>query len=177
MDGVFVEALQSYSNPRSQHIGFDFGVWPIQPYYNGFSLDLNYSYYFDKNRGWEVINFAYLYTVDTGLTTELADTYHVDPKTIERASYILSSNYLITLAYGKFIFFGENIRYFRSTLILGPALVATNQGSSIGACVGWGIETFVNDRMSWKLNIRDDYAFKSSHPNNLAFTVGSSYGF
>jgi outer membrane beta-barrel protein len=177
LDGVFVEALQNYSNPRKHHIGFDLGIWPIQPYYNGFSLDFDYSYYFSKDHGWEVLNFSYLYTVDTGLTTELADTYKVDPKSIERVNYIISSNYLLTLAYGKFIFLSDNIRYFRSTLILGPALISSNENSGVGACIGWGFETFVNDRVSWKLTIRDNYAFESSHPNNLVFNIGTSFGY
>jgi hypothetical protein len=177
LDGVYIEALQTYSNPKNSHLGFDFGIWPVQPYYNGFSLDFNYTYYFNKSHGWEVLNFSYLYTVDTGLTTELADTYKVDPKSIQRVNFIISSNYLLTLAYGKFIFFSDNIRYFRSNLILGPALIASNEGTDIGLCMGVNIETFVNDRISWKLGIRDNYAFGGSHPNNVVLTLGTSYGF
>lgn len=177
LDGVFVEALQNYSNPRKHHVGFNLGVWPIQPYYNGFSLDFNYSYFFNKDHGWEVLNFSYLYTVDTGLTTELADTYQVDPKSIDRVNYVLSSNYLLTIAYGKFIFFSDNIRYFRSTVVFGPALISSSEQSSIGVCVGWGFETFVNDRFSWKIGIRDNYAFGSNYPNNLVFNIGTSYGY
>lgn len=177
LDGVYVEALQSYSNPRHHHLGFNFGMWPIQPYYNGFSLNLAYTYYFNKDSAWEVMNFSYLYTVDTGLTAELAEVYRVDPKSIQRVNYVISSNYLMTLAYGKFIFFENNIRYFRSSLILGPALVGTNEGSNIGVTLGWGFETFVNDRVSWKFDVRDSYAIDSRHPNNLAISVGTSYGF
>ena len=177
MDGVYVEALQSYSNPRQSQFGFDFGIWPVQPYYNGFSLGMNYTYYFDKNHGWEVFNAAYLYTVDTGLTTELADRYGLQPNAIQRVNFIISSNYLLTLAYGKFIFFGNNIRYFRSNLILGPALISTNQGANIGACLGWGFETFVSDRTSWTLSVRDNYAIGGDHPNNVVLTLGTSYGF
>lgn len=177
LDGVFVDAIQSYSNPRNSHFGFDFGVWPLQPYYNGFSVDVNYTYYFNKDHAWEVLNAAYLYTVDTGLVTELADENKLQPQFIQRVNYIISSNYLMTLAYGKFIFFENNIRYFRSSLILGPAMIATNNGSSIGLCMGWGFETFVNDRVSWKFEIRDNYAFSLDHPNNLAFLLGTSYGF
>lgn len=177
LDGVYVDAIQSYQNPRNHQFGFDFGMWPLNPYYNGFSLDLNYKYYFNKDHAWEVLNFSYLYTVDTGLTTELADVYSKTPIAIERLKFVLSSNYLYTLAYGKFIFFSNNIRYFRSSLILGPALVSTNGNNSIGACVGWGIETFANDRVSWKFEIRDNYAFSNDHPNNLAFILGTTYGF
>ena len=123
------------------------------------------------------MNLSYLYTVDTGLTTELADTYQVDPKSIQRVNYIVSSNYMLTLAYGKFIFLSDNIRYFRSNFFFGPALVSTNEASKIGVCVGWNIETFVNDRISWKLGLRDNYAVGAIHPNNVVLSLGTSYGF
>jgi hypothetical protein len=177
VDGVYVEAVQSYLNPKQSEYGFDFGLWPLQPYYNGFSLDAYYTYYFNKDRAWEVVNFSYLYTVDTGLTTELADVYNVTPKSIERVNYVLSSNYIWNVAYGKFVLFGNNIRYFRSGFMLGPALIVTNTESIIGACAGWSIETFVNEKTSWKFQIRDNYALGNTHPNNLVLLVGTSYGF
>lgn len=177
LDGVYIEALQSYSNPRSSQLGFDFGAWPLQPYYNGFSLGANYTYYFNKTHAWEVLNASYLYTVDTGLTTELADRYKVDPKTIQRVNFIVSSNYMYNFAYGKFIFFGENIRYFRSYVLMGPALVSSNQGANAGVTVGWGFDTFVNDRISWRLGLRDNYAIGGDHPNNIVLSLGTGYGF
>src|SRR6185437_7989972 len=39
IDGVYVEAVENYANPKQRQYGFDFGFWPLNPYYNGFSLD------------------------------------------------------------------------------------------------------------------------------------------
>jgi len=103
--------------------------------------------------------------------------YGVSPLSIERVNYLASSNLVWNFAYGKFAFFESNIRYFRSGLLLGPALVVTNTESIPGFCIGWTIETFVNERTAWKFQIRDNYAIGNSHPNNLVFVLGTSYGF
>jgi len=43
--------------------------------------------------------------------------------------------------------------------------------------VGWSLETFVNEKTSWRFQIRDNYAFGSAHPNNLVFQLGTTYSF
>lgn len=177
LDGVYIEALQSYSNPRSSQWGFDFGVLPNQPYYNGFSVGVNYTYYFNKDHAWEVLNASYVYGVDTGLTVELADRYGVQPETIQRVNLIATSNYLYNFAYGKFIFFGQNIRYFRSYVLGGGGIVSSNQGAFPDVSFGWGFDTFVNDRVSWRISVRDNYAIGGDHPNNIVVTLGTGYGF
>jgi outer membrane beta-barrel protein len=177
IDGTYVESLQTYLNPKNHHLGFSLGIWPIQPYYNGFSLDFNYVYYFNKGIAWEVVNYSNLYTIQTGLTAELAEKAGEQPKFIQKPTYILSSNIRATLAYGKFIWWNEGIRYFRSYLVLGPALIATNLNSKTGVCVGWGMETFVNESISWRFDIRDSIASGMDHPNNMAFLLGTNYGF
>lgn len=177
MDGVYIDALQSFSNPRTKNFGFSFGIWPIQPYFNGFSLGTNYSHYFSKSNAWEVINLSYLYSVQTGLTAELADRYSVNPKVIQKADLILTSNWKVNIAYGKFLFMENIIRYFRSSFILGTGLATSNFGSNLVLCLGWQFETFINDKASWTFDIRENYAFSSDHPHNLAFLFGTSYGF
>jgi hypothetical protein len=177
VDGTYIEAVQTYMIPRQSQIGLDFGLWPIQPYYNGFSLDAYYTYFFNKDWGWEVFNFSYLYTVDTGLTTELASNWGVSPQAIERLNYVLSSNLIWNVAYGKFAFFENNIRYFRSGFLLGPAMTATNFQSIAGFCYGWSFESFVSEKTSWKFQIRNNYAIGNAHPNNLVLLFGTSFGF
>lgn len=177
IDGVYVEAVQNYSNPVNHHIGFQFGVWPIQPYYNSFSLNFDYTYYFNKSWAWQIIDAAYLYSIDTGLTAELAEKYSLNPKTIQKVTYLLTSNLKWTLGYGKLIVFENHIRYFRSSLITGPALVASNTDTTIGICLGWGFDTFIDEHLSWRFEIRDTIAIGSDHPHNLAFLFGTSYGF
>lgn len=180
LDGVQIEAIETYQNPKKRAVDYGLGIWPVNPYYNGFSLNLGYTHYFSKTYSWEVLNGDYVFTVDKGLTSELADRYSVNPESIERIRFILSSNLKYVHSYGKVIFLKEYIRYFRSSFLLGPALFATEKGeeaiSTIGFNLGWRIETFVDNDFSWKIEIRETYAF-SGLGNNINLIFGSSYAF
>src|SRR4051794_36845015 len=61
LDGVVVEALETYRNPKTNQIGLNLGVWPFNAYYTGFSLTGAYTYFFDKTYAWEVAQGSYLY--------------------------------------------------------------------------------------------------------------------
>ena len=176
LDGVNIEAVETYQNPKKQQIDFGLAVLPLDPYYNGFAIDLGYNYYFGKTYSWQILDVNYIYSVNKGLTSQLAQTYGVNPKSIERLTFIVSSNIQYVHAYGKFVFMKEVIRYFRSSVVFGPAYVTSNKRGTVGFNLGWRFETFVNDDFSWILQIRDVYA-PSNIDNNLIISLGSSYGF
>lgn len=176
LDGVKIEALEVYRNPLPTQLSFGVSIWPLNAYYNGLSVDLGYTRYFNKTWALE-LRGSYVYTIDKGLSSELADDYHVDPKKIERLNLVATPTLQYVLLYGKYIFFKEHIRYFRSQLIAGPAIVLTNQRTTIGAQVGIGMETYVNEYFSWKFDIRDTIASGGDNTNNLAFSFGTAYAF
>jgi hypothetical protein len=176
MDGVNIEAVETYQNPKRQQIDFGLCVLPIDPYYNGFGIDIGYNHYYDKTYSWQFIDVNYIYAVDKGLTSQLAQDYNVNPRSIERLTFIASSNIQYVMAYGKFVFFKEHIRYFRSSLVAGPAFAVSNVRSTIGLNLGVRMETFINDDFSWVLQLRDVYA-PSNIDNNFVFALGTAYGF
>lgn len=177
LDGVNIEALETYRNPKANSLEVALGVWPLNPYFNGFSVDLGYNWIFNKTYAAEVRG-SYIYTMDKGLTSELADSYGVDPQaTIERPSFLLAADLKYTIAYGKFIFFKDRIRYFRSQLLAGPAFINTNKQSLIGGDIGWAMEAYVNDLFSWRIELRDVIASIGSTTNNLELSVGMGYAF
>lgn len=177
LDGVIVEALESYRNPKKSQLGFDLGYWPFNSYYTGFSVNVGYTYFLDKTYAWEVVQASYIYSVEKQLTSELADSYGVNPVKIERAEYALSSNLIYYLSYGKFIFLKEYIRYFRSGLIGGVAMVASNKQTEVGPSLGWRFEVYVNDNFSWKFDLRDYVTITGEVTNNVAFNLGAAYSF
>jgi hypothetical protein len=177
IDGVKMEALETYRNPRSSQFEVGVSLWPLNPYYNGLGVDIGYVRVFDKTSSWEIVHGSYIYTVDKGLASELAENYKVAPSQIERLNYVISSNYEYTFAYGKMILLKEHFRYFRSQFLVGPALAITNKNANIGLQIGWGIEAYVNELFSWKIELRDTIANAGDSSNNLAFQVSTSYGF
>lgn len=178
LDGITIEALETYLNPKKHQLDFGLGLWPLNPYFNGFSVDVGYNIVFSRTSTWEVLRGSYVYTVNKGLTSELADNYNVDPKSqIERPDFILSTDYKYTISYGKFILNQTHIRYFRSHLIAGVAYAHTNKNQVLGIDLGWGVETFVNDDFSWKFELRDYIASIGSSTNNLIISLGTGYAF
>ncbi len=176
MDGVNIEAVETYRNPKSRQIDFGLCVYPVDPYYNGFGIDLGYNHYFDKTYTWQVLDVNYIYSVDKDLRSQLAEKFTKNPKSIERLTFIASSSIQYVMAYGKFVFFKQHIRYFRSSLIGGPVYAVSNVRGTVGVNLGIRFETFVNDDFSWVLQIRDVYA-PSNIDNNLVFGLGTAYAF
>jgi hypothetical protein len=168
--------VETYQNPKRNQIDFGLSVLPLNPYFNAFGIDLAYTYYFNKTYSWQVLDMDYFYTVNTGLTSQLAENYAVNPQTIERLSFMVSSNIQYVLAYGKFIFAKQYIRYFRSALLFGPTFASSNKEASVGGNLGLRFEVFVNDDFSWVAQLRDIYV-PSNIGNNLAFILSTAYGF
>lgn len=177
LDGVKVESLETYLNPKNTQLDLGLGVWPLNPYYNGFSVEGGYSRYFSKTYSWEVLHGSYIYTVDSDLTSQLAQSFAKNPVQIERLRMVVSSNLQMVMAYGKFIFNSEYIRYFRSSLLAGPAYVDTNLNGTFGVNIGWRFDVISSGNFSWRLDIRDLYAFSIANNNNLTFALGTAYGF
>lgn len=176
LDGVNVEAVETYLNPKSQQLDFGLALLPLDPYYNGFSINVAYRRHFGERYAWRVVNLNYVYGVNTDLTSQLAQRYGVQPKAIERLSFIISSDFEWTLAYGKLVLFRKYIRYFRAALAGGPAFATTNKRATVGVNAAVRLETFVNEDFSWSFELRDVYA-SSNIANNLVMTLGASYAF
>lgn len=169
IDGVFVDVLETYPSPKKHEIGVGLGLYPLNAYYNALALDTAYTYRFSKTYGWEIVNCAFAYTIDKGLTSELAEDYQVEPQRIERLKYIVSSNLIYTHSYGKFIFLEEHIKYFRSSAVGGLGWVGTSEEGGVSLTLGWRFDVFVNNSFSWRIEIRDNIA--TSH--YLTFNLGT----
>jgi hypothetical protein len=176
IDGVSVEAVETYQNPKSRQIDIGLSLLPLNPYFNAFGIDVGYTNYFDKTYSWQIVDLDYVYTVNTGITSQLAQTYGVNPNSIERLNFLVSSNFQYVFAYGKFIFAKQYIRYFRSAALIGPTYASSNKESTIGGNIGLRFEVFVNDDFSWVFQMRDIY-MPSNIGNNLAFVLSTAYGF
>ena len=119
LDGVPVDAVDNYPEAHPTEVDIGLGLLPLNPYYNGVSLGLGLTRHFSRNWAWEILSAHYVFPFQTGLTSELADRYFVNPETIEKLQYDLSSNVSYTIAYGKILLFEDYIRSFRASVFLG----------------------------------------------------------
>ncbi len=176
LDGVPIEAVETYNNPKNSELSISMGYFPFNPYYNGLSLSGGYTYRFSQNFAWEVLHGDYVFAFDKGLTTELADRYGVNPTSIETLKYLVSTNGTYTFAYGKFVLFKDYIRYFRASLLFGVGLAQTNLRSGVSGNTGLKFDVFTSDTFSWHIEVRDAYIVPNTD-NNCSFTLGPSVSF
>ncbi len=171
-DGVIIEAVEAYPNQSKSEILLGGGIYPFNPYYNSFIFDLGYDYWVSRWFTWEILSFNYLYSVNNGLTEQLADNFGVNPTTIERPNYTVSSEGILHFSYGKFTFIDQKIRYFKTGLLIGGGILQTTQHTLPTANLGLRFDCHVNDTFSWKIEIRDILSFSSGYQNYLSIHLG-----
>jgi outer membrane beta-barrel protein len=154
LDGKKIEAVEMYLNEDSNRINLGLGVFPFNPYYNGFSLSGSYTYLFNKTIGWEILHGDYVHSVQTGLTSELADEYGVNPEEIEKLEYTVSSNFVWVLSYGKLLLVDKYIRYFRLIGLLGYGLANTTITNYQTLNSGLHLSLHINDFWGLALEMR-----------------------
>lgn len=177
LDGVTIEAVETYLNPKQDELGIGLGYLTSNPYYMGFAFNAGYTRYFNKSFAWEIINASYFFTVDRSLTNELADSFGVEPQSIERAQFLVSSNIALVHTYGKMVFLNEYIRYFRSTVLLGFGLFNTSVTSKFATNVGLRLDAFISNSFSWRIEVRDAITFTDGLDNNIVVHLGTGINF
>ena len=145
LDGVVIEAVDVYKNPNGHEITFGIGMFPFSSYYNGFSVNVGYSVHYSKRWAWEILNANYVYAVNSDITSQLADKYGVSPESIEKLSYLASTNLFYTFAYGKYVYSEKYLHYFRSALIFGGGYLSTNENASFTFNFGWRIDVYISN--------------------------------
>jgi outer membrane beta-barrel protein len=176
LDGVPIDAVETYNNPKAHELSVGMEYFPFNPYYNGLAMSAGYSYRLSQTFAWEILHADYVFAFDKGLTTELADKYSVNPQTIDTLKYMISTNGIYTFSYGKFVLLGDYIRYFRSSVIFGVGLAQTSARSSMSASTGLRLDVSTSERFSWTLEVRDNLLV-SGFDNNTSFVLGPSVSF
>jgi len=176
IDGVPVDAVEVFPTVKTHEIELGIGLFPFNAYYYGLSIGAGYTYNFNNTFGWEVLHFDQFFSIEKGLTSELADKYQVNPTSIETLRYDVSSDLSYVFANGKFAFDKDYIRYFRTALLLGPGLVSTDQRSELAANFGLRFEFFSGDSLAWKFEARDSLPF-GGIGNVLSFQLGTGIRF
>jgi hypothetical protein len=175
LDGVNLEAVETYAEPRTNEIGLGVGIYPFDAYYYGLSLNAGFTMHFSRNFAWEIVNAQYFFGFQKNLTTELADVYSVNPTTIPELNYIVSTNGAYSFSYGKSVLFEDFIRYYRDSALFGLGAVKTSDATSFAVNIGLKVEMFTTENFSWQFEARDSFAFTGN--NYLTFILGTGLSF
>lgn len=175
LEGVTIEALESYGQFRSNELGVEFGIFPFNSYFTGFSLTGFYDYHINKTITWEILNASYVFAIGTDLTSQLAQDYNVNPQSIEKLQYLVSTDFLFTFTRGKLLLLGDYIRNFSADLIVGVGLLNTTAQSEANGQMGLAVDGQISDTFSWRLEFRDMVTI--SGRNFAYFTLGTGVNF
>jgi outer membrane beta-barrel protein len=175
LDGVLVEAVEDYINPKTSSFFLGVGIYPFDAYYNDISINAGYNYRINQTWSWDIINAGYFIPFERNLTSQLADKYSVNPVSIEKLQYIITSDVVFTHTYGKFLFLEDYIRYFRASVFFGGGLVNTTQQSEAAGNFGARFEFFHADSFAWIIDVRDALTIKDD--GYVTFTFGSGFSF
>ena len=176
LDGVVLEAVETYLEPKSSEVGIGTGWYPLNPYFNGLGITADYTMHFSRTMAWEILNATYIYGFQKGLTAELAESWSVRPEAIEYLSYAFGSNFLFTHSSGKLIFLDDYVRYFRSSVIAGPGMIKTSERNLFASNLGLRFEVFSSSSFSWRFDIRDTISVPDfDHFVSFSLTTGFSF--
>lgn len=177
LDGVKIEAIETYANPKTSELGIGASFYPFNPYFNSFGVNLNFTHYFGETYAWEVINGNYHFGVRKDLVTDLAENFGVNPEEIETLSFNLNSNFLYIFSYGKLILFKNHIRHFRLAALTGLGAVTTSTATNIAANAGLRLDLYISGSFSVRLDLRENFAFGDVMKSYMIFGLGTGIAF
>jgi hypothetical protein len=174
LDGTTIEAVETYIHPRHSSFIVGAGIFPMDPFFYGFSVNGSYTYFFNGGIGWEILQGNYIFSVNKDLASQLAALGQT--ASLEKLQYLASTNLVLVPAYGKTVLFSNFIQYFRICILLGPAMIKTSLISTVGVGAGLRFESNINRIFSWNIEVRDTFTIDGSR-NFLAFTFGTGLNF
>lgn len=178
MDGINLEPVETYVEPKLSEFSLGLGVYPFDPYFYGLSLNIGYTKTLSHNLVWEVVNAQYYVSIQKDVTNDLASgnatVTPISPSSVPRLQYIIASDFQYIFLYGKFTSFEKDIRYFRLSALAGLGMVKTSPVYSAATVFGLKFQTFTRDSFSWNVEMRDNLAFTTTS-NFMTFIFGASF--
>jgi outer membrane beta-barrel protein len=131
-----------------------FGVLPLDAFYVGVYGQVSYAYHFSERFAWQVGRGAYGLAARTNLRGELERTFGVQPTANDEVQFFVGSDLMWKPLYGKLAVLNRAVIHGEVHFLLGASLFRfTNSGFRPGVNVGGGGRVFVNQYVSFRLDI------------------------
>ena len=191
LDGVTIEAVEAYPKQVKSELLLGAGVYPFNPYYSVFTLDVSYEYRLNRRVIWEIVNASYMLSSGTDLLSQLAVNSGLTPHNLSKPNFSLSSNFEFPVLFGKFVSLDDEIRFFTAGLLLGAGVISAsettfgqNQDSgstqtTFSPTLNFGFRghVSVNSSFSCILSIIDQFAITNGSQNYLILHFGGGFSF
>lgn len=150
---------------------------PMDAFYKFFAGTFHYVLHFDDLWAWENhFSFAKYLDVDTGLTAELNNRWHVSPTDTPKIDYYIDTNLMLKPLYGKMVLFDRWVIYSESYFLLGIGAIHVTSAFFPAVDVGAGMRVFLSDTISLRFEVRDYvYLEEKGVENALSFGIVFCY--
>lgn len=172
LDASPVRSVERVVFPGAHEVGLGAGIYPFDPFFFGFTASADYTYWFSGDWAWEILHGTYVFSVDKNLTIDLADNYQVNPQEIIRLQYLADTNLQYAFAYGKSIFGGTVIRYFRASALGGFGVLRVSDLTRPAAAMGVKIDLYVTRTVSMRVEVRNSTALSGGFSSYPRFELG-----
>jgi hypothetical protein len=154
LDGVEIQAVESFPYAKKFEVSLGVGLLPLDPYYSTLGISASITNNFDHFLAWEILNANYGFPIQKDLVASLAEQ-GVNPASIIRLDWIVSSSIGYFFNYGKSALFNQYIQKSRAGLFLGPAFVKVSSGFLWGGQLSARFENLLTEELSWRFEIKD----------------------
>lgn len=129
------------------------GVLPLDAFTKGITVGGSYTLHFNHLIGWEVLQGAYSFKVNTSLYDEL-EVYNLRPSPFETLDWFLTSNIVYKPLYWKGAWRNEKIVRGETFFVAGGAFGGFTNSRRPGVDVGLGTRLFAGERLSLRFDAR-----------------------
>lgn len=171
--------------PRTYNPKYDLtaqlSVLPLDAFYKGFAMGVNYTHSMSSAWSWEVVNFNVNSKSDTGLRQDLIDNFAAAPKGyLDHIAWYATTSAVYTPIYSKNLLFNDQILYGSFSFVASGGFVTFASGDT-APLFGGGVilRVFHSPKYSSKFDGRL-YAHTSSGKSSdlvMMITYGLSFEF
>ena len=172
-------AIQRKKYVMAHELRLSVGAMPVDPFEKGWSASLAYTLHFDDVAAWEIFQLTGALLTSTDLKNDLIDTFAIPPEDFRAARFAATTGLELAPFYGKQSLFNGTIVH--QNLLLGiyggvafrdPSEIAASAKALrplAGAGIGWRF--FVDDVVSFRIDVRDFAEFRAALRANEKFDV------
>lgn len=156
-----LEVLQNRKYNLLNEIFIEVGGLPADAYNKGLTGTVGYALHLSQFVAWEVGQFTYSYTINSGLKDKLlriVDLYGFDQPELPEINWFVSSHLVLKPIYGKQAIFNRKLIHMEAFILAGPAIVNRSTPDtefSIGANFGAGLRLWMTQKTSLRIDIQE----------------------
>lgn len=144
------------------------GTLPMDAWYKGYTGTFGYTYHFDDQWAWEIVQATYSINVETSLRDQLNEDFQLQPTDNPEVKAFGNSNLVWKPLYGKLAFLNDTLIYGEAFLTGGGAVAryvnpdGLEENASIhpGFDAGAGFRVYLSESFAMRFDTRYLYFFR-----------------